>query len=100
MQGDMFIPDRSAMDLAHYLLTETKKDMASVPAMAASPSKEAYERLLMEKLLNNRTWILAFRNKPPEPENVFAVDTVSSYQAKLAKQMRYIPQVCKYFWLY
>jgi cell division cycle protein 20 (cofactor of APC complex) len=100
VQGDRFIPDRSAMDmdLAHYLLTETKKDKENAAAMAASPSKEAYRRLLAEKLLNNRTRILAFRNKPPEPENVFAADAVSSHQAKPAKQRRYIPQVCRYFW--
>ncbi|KAM3243080.1 hypothetical protein ACQJBY_055199 [Aegilops geniculata] len=92
--GDRFIPDRSAMDMdmAHYLLTETKKDKENAAAIAASPSKEAYRRLLAEKLLNNRTRILAFRNKPPEPENVFAADTVSSHQAKPAKQRRYIPQ--------
>lgn len=58
------------MDLGHYLLTETKKDKENAAAMAASPSKEAYRRLLVEKLLRKRTRILAFRNKPPEPENV------------------------------
>ncbi|KAF7014180.1 unnamed protein product [Triticum aestivum] len=75
--GDRFIPDRSAMDMdmAHYLLTETKKDKENAAAIAASPSKEAYRRLLAEKLLNNRTRILALRNKPPEPENIFAADT-------------------------
>jgi cell division cycle protein 20 (cofactor of APC complex) len=72
VQGDRFIPDPSAMDMdvAHYLLTETKKDKENVATMAAFPSKEAYRRLLVEKLLNNRTPILALRNKPPEPENV------------------------------
>ncbi|CAM0944865.1 unnamed protein product [Alopecurus aequalis] len=92
--GDRFIPDRSAMDMdmAHYLLTETKKHKENAAAIAASPSKEAYRRLLAEKLLNNRTRILAFRNKPPEPENVFAPEMVSSHQAKPAKQRRYIPQ--------
>jgi cell division cycle protein 20 (cofactor of APC complex) len=84
------------MDLAHYLLTETKKDKENAAALAASPSKEAYRRLLAEKLLNNRTRILAFRNKPPEAENVFAADAVSSHQPKPAKQRRYIPQVRTY----
>ncbi|CAO2037994.1 unnamed protein product [Urochloa humidicola] len=89
--GDRFIPDRSAMDMdmAHYLLTEPKKDKENE---VVSPSKEAYRRLLAEKLLNNRTRILAFRNKPPEPQNVSAADTASSYHAKLAKQRRHIPQ--------
>ncbi|KAK3135900.1 hypothetical protein QOZ80_5BG0424940 [Eleusine coracana subsp. coracana] len=89
--GDRFIPDRSAMDMdmAHYLLTESKKDKENA---AASPSKEAYRRLLAEKLLNNRTRILAFRNKPPEPENVSADVASSHLQAKSAKQRRHIPQ--------
>ncbi|KAF8671746.1 hypothetical protein HU200_049867 [Digitaria exilis] len=89
--GDRFIPDRSAMDMdmAHYLLTEPRKDKENA---AASPSKEAYRRLLAEKLLNNRTRILAFRNKPPEPENITDANTASSYHAKPAKQRRHIPQ--------
>ncbi|CAN6243866.1 unnamed protein product [Urochloa humidicola] len=90
--GDRFIPDRSAMDMdmAHYLLTEPKKDKENE---VVSPSKEAYRRLLAEKLLNNRTRILAFRNKPPEPQNVSAADTAaSSHHAKPAKQRRHIPQ--------
>ncbi|KAL6655729.1 hypothetical protein ACP70R_006555 [Stipagrostis hirtigluma subsp. patula] len=91
--GDRFIPDRSAMDMdmAHYLLTEPRKDKENVAA--ASPSKEAYRRLLAEKLLNNRTRILAFRNKPPEPESVSTADAASAHlQAKPAKQRRHIPQ--------
>ena len=79
------------MDIAHYLLTEPRRNKEN--AVAASPSKEAYRRLLAEKLLNNRTRILAFRNKPPEPETLSAADAVSSYQARPAKQRRYIPQV-------
>nr|CAB3449563.1 unnamed protein product [Digitaria exilis] len=59
---------------------------------AASPSKEAYRRLLAEKLLNNRTRILAFRNKPPEPENITDANTASSHHAKPAKQRRHVPQ--------
>ncbi|OEL24978.1 Cell division cycle 20.1, cofactor of APC complex [Dichanthelium oligosanthes] len=93
--GDRFIPDRSAMDMdmAHYLLTEPRKDKENAAGMAASPSKEAYRRLLAEKLLNNRTRILAFRNKPPEPENVSFADAASTnLQAKPAKQRRHIPQ--------
>ena len=96
LQGDRFIPDRSAMDMdmAHYLLTEPRKDNENA---VVSPSKEAYRRLLAEKLLNNRTRILAFRNKPPEPENVsFAEAASSNLQAKAAKQRRHIPQVIKF----
>jgi cell division cycle 20, cofactor of APC complex len=80
------------MDMAHYLLTEPRRDKEN--AVAASPSKEAYRRLLAEKLLNNRTRILAFRNKPPVSENVSAAITASSHHAKLVKQRRHIPQVC------
>jgi len=88
-QGDRFIPERSAMDmdLAHYLLTEPRKGKEN-PA-AASPGKEAYR-----KLLNNRTRILAFRNKPPEPENMLTDLRSDAVQAKPAKQRRHIPQVC------
>ncbi|CAL5030236.1 unnamed protein product [Urochloa decumbens] len=91
--GDRFIPERSAMDmdLAHYLLTEPRKDKEN-PAAAVSPAKEAYRRLLAEKLLNNRTRILAFRNKPPEPENTLADFHSDAVQAKPAKQRRHIPQ--------
>jgi cell division cycle protein 20 (cofactor of APC complex) len=51
-----------------------------------SPSKETYQRLLAEKLLNNQTCILAFRNKPSEPENVSATVAASSHHTKPAKQ--------------
>uniref|UniRef100_A0A0D3H401 Uncharacterized protein n=1 Tax=Oryza barthii TaxID=65489 RepID=A0A0D3H401_9ORYZ len=66
--GDRFIPDRSAMDMdmAYFLLTEPKKEKENTDML--SPAEEAYKRLLAEKLLNNRSRILAFRNKPPEPE--------------------------------
>jgi cell division cycle 20, cofactor of APC complex len=83
------------MDMAHYLLTEPRKDKENA---AVSPSKEAYRRLLAEKLLNNRTRILAFRNKPPEPENVAAADATSSHHARPAKQRRHIPQVIMFMY--
>ncbi|CAL9069798.1 unnamed protein product [Musa banksii] len=92
--GDRFIPDRSAMDMdvAYYLLTETRKEKEN--AAAASPSKEAYRKLLAENILKNRTRILAFRNKPPAPAQPFfhEADVVSSHHVKPAKQRRYIPQ--------
>ncbi|RLM73609.1 hypothetical protein C2845_PM15G20700 [Panicum miliaceum] len=91
--GDRFIPERSAMDmdLAHYLLTEPRKGKENL-AVAASPAKEAYRKLLAEKLLNNRTRILAFRNKPPEPESMLTDLRSDAVQAKPAKQRRHIPQ--------
>uniref|UniRef100_A0ACD5UV41 Uncharacterized protein n=1 Tax=Avena sativa TaxID=4498 RepID=A0ACD5UV41_AVESA len=92
--GDRFIPCRSAMDMdmAHYLLTEPRKDKKN--AATPSPAKEAYRKLLAEKLLNNRTRILAFRNKPPEPQNSLTElrADAASIQARPAKKRRYIPQ--------
>ncbi|XP_044411273.1 cell division cycle 20.5, cofactor of APC complex [Triticum aestivum] len=93
--GDRFIPNRSAMDMdmAHYLLTEPRKDKEN--AAMASPAKEAYRRLLPEKLLNNRTRILAFQNRLPEPANSFLAELhadVASIQDKPVKPRRYIPQ--------
>ena len=79
------------MEMAHYLLAEPRKDKENA---AASPSKEAYRRLLAEKLLNNRTRILAFRNKPPEPESMLTDLRADATQAKPAKQRRQVPQVC------
>jgi len=81
------------MDLAHYLLTEPRKGKEN-PAARVSPSKEAYRKLLAEKLLNNRTRILAFRNKPPEPETMLTDLRADATQAKPAKQRRQVPQVC------
>uniref|UniRef100_A0A0A9FS69 Uncharacterized protein n=1 Tax=Arundo donax TaxID=35708 RepID=A0A0A9FS69_ARUDO len=48
--GDRFIPDRSAMDmdLAYYLLTQPKKDNENT--IMVSPTKEAYRKLLAEKI--------------------------------------------------
>jgi cell division cycle 20, cofactor of APC complex len=81
------------MDMAHYLLTEPRK---GTEKPAASPAKEAYRKLLAEKLLNNRTRILAFRNKPPEPENILTDlhADAAFFQARPVKQRRHIPQVC------
>ncbi|CAD6259769.1 unnamed protein product [Miscanthus lutarioriparius] len=92
--GDRFIPERLAMDmdLAHYLLTEPRKGKEN-PAARVSPAKEAYRKLLAEKLLNNRTRILAFRNKPPEPESMLTDLRADATQAKPAKQRRQVPQV-------
>ncbi|KAM3295990.1 hypothetical protein ACQJBY_038357 [Aegilops geniculata] len=92
--GDRFIPNRSAMDMdmAHYLLTEPRKDKENA---APSPAKEAYRRLLPKKLFNNHTRILAFQNRLPEPANNFLAELradAASIQDKPAKQRRYIPQ--------
>ncbi|BAF24562.2 Os09g0242300 [Oryza sativa Japonica Group] len=93
--GDRFIPDRSAMDMdmAYFLLTEPKKEKENTDML--SPAEEAYKRLLAEKLLNNRSRILAFRNKPPEPEGIvqqLLYETLTSSQTKPARKCRHIPQ--------
>ncbi|KAF7000709.1 hypothetical protein CFC21_065734 [Triticum aestivum] len=84
------------MDMAYYLLTEPKKGKENEAVV--SPAKEAYRRLLAEKLLGSRTRILAFRNKPPEPEGMLPqilFETPTSSQTKPTKQRRKIPQVCQ-----
>ena len=84
------------MDMAYYLLTEPKKDQENEGIV--SPAKEAYRKLLAEKFLSGRTRILAFRNKPPEPEGVLqqnSVETLTFSQTNFAKQHRKIPKVCK-----
>ncbi|KAM0883603.1 hypothetical protein ACQ4PT_031515 [Festuca glaucescens] len=91
--GDRFIPYRGSvleMDIARYLLTEPRKGKEN--NATPSPSGEAYPRLLMEKLLNNRTRVFSFRNRPPEPDNVLAVTDAASIPAKPAKKRRYVPQ--------
>jgi cell division cycle protein 20 (cofactor of APC complex) len=81
------------MDIASYLLTEPPRKGKENNA-APSPSREAYRRLLAEKLLNNRTRILAFRNRLPEPAHNALTADAASIQAKPAKMLRHIPQVC------
>lgn len=89
--GDRFIPNRSAMDMdvAQYLLTEPKKDKENKGV--ASPGKEAYRKLLADTMLQGRTRILSFRNKPPAPVQLLP-EVPSSTQAQSAKQRRHIPQ--------
>ncbi|KAG6527215.1 cell division cycle 20.2, cofactor of APC complex-like [Zingiber officinale] len=95
--GDRFIPNRSAMDMdmAYYLLTETKKEKGN--DLQASPSKVAYRKLLAENLLNNRTRILAFNSKPPAPSQPFfqEADVASTHSVKSGKQRRHIPQAAE-----
>ena len=78
------------MDVAQYLLTEPKRDKENKGV--ASPAKEAYRKLLADTMLQGRTRILSFRNKPPAPVNLLPI-IPSSAQAQPAKQRRHIPQV-------
>ncbi|XP_021805450.1 cell division cycle 20.2, cofactor of APC complex-like [Prunus avium] len=90
---DRFIPNRSAMDFdfAHFMLTEGRKGKEN-PAVVSSPSREAYRKQLAEAMNMNRTRILAFKNKPPAPVELFPREFSSLPQDKPAKPRRHIPQ--------
>ncbi|KAF7833615.1 cell division cycle 20.2, cofactor of APC complex-like [Senna tora] len=89
---DRFIPNRSAMDFdyAHYMLTEGAKGKEN--SSVSSPS--AYRKQLAEAMNMNRTRILAFKNKPPAPVDVFPQDSTTTvhHQDKSSKPRRFIPQ--------
>ncbi|XP_057458841.1 cell division cycle 20.2, cofactor of APC complex-like [Lotus japonicus] len=91
---DRFIPNRSAMDFsyAHYMLTEGRKNKEE--PVVTSPSKEAYRKKLAEAFNMNRTRILAFKNKPPQPVEAIPSDffSPSPPQSKSSKPRRHIPQ--------
>ncbi|KAH7554210.1 hypothetical protein JRO89_XS12G0135100 [Xanthoceras sorbifolium] len=92
---DRFIPNRSAMDFdyADFMLTEGRKGKEN-PAVACSPSREAYHKRLAEALNMNRSRILAFKNKPATVIDPFPKEFFSSsvHQTKPAKPQRYIPK--------
>ena len=97
-QLDRFIPNRSAIDFdyAHYMLMEGRKGKENPPA--SSPSREAYRKHLAETFNMNRTRILAFKNKPPAPVELFPPHFFSSQQQdKPTKPKRSIPQVGLWF---
>lgn len=80
------------MGYAQSMLTDSRKGKEN-PAVS-SPSREAYQRKLAEALNMNRTRILAFKNKPPAPVDLYPKDFFSSQtQDKPAKPRRHIPQV-------
>lgn len=85
------------MDVAQYLLTEPRKDKENKGV--ASPAKEAYRKLLADTMLQGRTRILSFRNKPPAPVELLP-DVPASAQVQPAKQRRHIPQVCILLFLF
>ncbi|KAK4279796.1 hypothetical protein QN277_011512 [Acacia crassicarpa] len=87
---DRFIPNRSAMDFdyAHYMLTEGAKGKEN--PNANSPS--AYQKHLAEAMNMNRTRILAFKNKPPEPVELMPREPTTTLHDKPAKPRRFIPQ--------
>ena len=71
---------------------EGRKGKENPPA--SSPSREAYRKHLAETFNMNRTRILAFKNKPPAPVELFPPHFFSSQQQdKPTKPKRSIPQV-------
>lgn len=96
-QLDRFIPNRSAMDFgyAHYMLTEGRKGKEN--PTVTSPSRQAYQKQLAEAVnINDRTRILAFKNKPPAKVELIPRDILSPPpQSRSSKPKRHIPQVMK-----
>lgn len=93
--GDRFIPDRSAMDfdVAHYLLTQPQRAKENVGIV--SPAKEAYRKLLVQTLLNDKTRILTFNRKTSSSaDSMLAAfsDNASFNHDKITKIRRHIPQ--------
>ncbi|XP_058752747.1 cell division cycle 20.1, cofactor of APC complex-like [Vicia villosa] len=92
---DRFIPNRSAMDFgyAHYMLTEGRKENnISVPEVI-SPSTQAYRKRLAEACdLNERTRILAFKNKPPSRLQLIPKEILSPPPQSKPKPS--IPKTC------
>lgn len=83
------------MDVANYLLTESRKEKEKATA-PAPPSKLAYRKLLAENLLQNRSRIFTYNSKPPTPARPFfhEADSLSAlHRTKPAKkQQRHISQ--------
>lgn len=76
-------------DYAHYMLTEGAKGKEN--PNGNSPS--AYKKQLAEAMNMNRTRILAFKNKPPEPVELMPRESTSILHDKSVKARRFIPQV-------
>ncbi|KAL5056335.1 hypothetical protein RYX36_037017 [Vicia faba] len=86
---DRFIPNRSAMDFgyAHYMLTEGCKEKKNSVPEVISPSRQLYRKRLAEACnLNQRTRILAFKNKLI-PKQILSPPPQS-------KPKRCIPKIC------
>ncbi|KAI9114499.1 hypothetical protein K1719_014197 [Acacia pycnantha] len=75
-------------DFAHYMLTEGAKGKENLNANSPSACK----KLLAEALNMNRTRILAFKNKPPEPVELMPREFTTTLHDKSAKPRRFIPQ--------
>jgi len=102
-QLDRFIPNRSAMDFdyAHYMMMEGCRKGKENPALM-SPSRSAYQKRLAEACnMHDRTRILAFKNKPPTPVELFPKELLSPPPlSKSAKPKRCIPQVISFKFLF
>ncbi|XP_042506485.1 cell division cycle 20.1, cofactor of APC complex-like [Macadamia integrifolia] len=87
---DRFIPNRAAMDFdyARYMLTEGTK----VKENPAVSSTSVYQKELAELFNMNGRRILAFKDKPPTPVELFPSKFFSDRQLKAVKPQRHIPK--------
>lgn len=82
-------------DYAHFMLTEGKKAKKSPISPPCSPSRQAYRRILDETFNMNRSRILCFKNKPPNPVEMIPKEhcLTTDNQPTVSKPRRYIPLV-------
>ncbi|KAJ3700938.1 hypothetical protein LUZ61_004643 [Rhynchospora tenuis] len=88
--GDRFIPNRGEMnmDIAEALLNIPRKD-ESIDEV--SPSRAAYRKLLADTLLQGRTRIFSFSNRPRTPPKP-SFDPPTPTKIQPARKRRNIPQ--------
>lgn len=79
-------------DYAHYMLTEGRKGKENPEVITP------YQKKLAEAVnINDKTRILAFKNKPPTPVELMPREILSPPpQSKLSKPKRCIPQVSSF----
>lgn len=104
LQGDRFIPKRSALDgdMARYTLNENIDPQTPGSASKRTPSKDTYKTTLANNMLGNQgkgpAKILTLQADAPKPPEghinnmrvLYSQNKVSDYKKKTT--MRYIPQ--------
>ncbi|KAJ1699609.1 hypothetical protein LUZ63_008121 [Rhynchospora breviuscula] len=88
--GDRFIPLRGGrnMDIAEALLNTPTKDESTAEL---SPSRAAYRKLLADTMLQGRTRVLSFSNRPHTPL-MSSLEPLTPTHIQPAKRRRHIPQ--------
>ncbi|RWW04446.1 hypothetical protein GW17_00032328 [Ensete ventricosum] len=90
VEYDRFIPFRSAMDMDYARFALTMPSRPQRDGSRESPSSVAYQKLLVECILKNRSRILAFKSAPEAPaSNLPQFDEPIRPQKK---QQRLIPK--------